>query len=88
MPPNRSAVASQSRCKRRRVAHVARERDDAGQAEVVAAARGEAEVRAARVQQPRDRRADPAARAGHHRRPALNAHRPPPGRSRAPPRRG
>ena len=73
---------------RRRVAHVARQSEDARQAEVVAAARGEPEVRAARVQQPRDRRADAAARARHHRRPALNAHRPPPGRSRVPQLRG
>ena len=58
IPPKRSAVASQSARSCAEVAHVARLRDDAVEAEVVAAPRREAEVDAALVQQARDRRAD------------------------------
>ena len=57
-----------------RVAHVAGEPVAALEAEVVAAPGGEADRRARVVEHPRDRGADPAARAGDERCSAFEAH--------------
>ena len=74
IPPKRSAVASHSVRQRVEVAYVARLRDRAIEAEVVAASRREPDIRPALVQHPSDGGPDSAARARDHSSLAFEAH--------------